>query len=110
MDTFPEKVVALFRAYREACPDPEPSADFMPGLWRRIEARRSSTLVLRRMSQILVTAAAAITLLIAVVLIPHYQNLQVYSASYVDVLSAEHPIATAAYEALRPGAPEAPPR
>ncbi len=110
MDEFPEKIAALFRAYRDTFPDPEPSADFTPGIWRGIEARRSSNLFVRRMSQIFVTAAAAITLLIAAVLIPHYRNWQVYSASYVDVLSAEHSVDTAAYEALRPGGPEAPPR
>ena len=29
-----------FAAYREACPEPEPSAGFMPRLWARIEGRR----------------------------------------------------------------------
>jgi len=33
----------LFRAYREACSAPEPRADFMPQLWRRIEARQNFT-------------------------------------------------------------------
>ncbi len=31
---------ALFQAYLEACPAPEPSANFMPQLWQRIEARQ----------------------------------------------------------------------
>ena len=38
-----DKLDALFTEYRAACPDPEPGADFMPALWRRIEARRTAT-------------------------------------------------------------------
>ncbi len=33
----------LFRAYRAACADPDASADFMPDMWARIEAREVST-------------------------------------------------------------------
>ena len=36
-----QRLDALFRAYREACPAPEPSANFMPNLWQRIEARQT---------------------------------------------------------------------
>jgi len=35
-----KKLDALFTEYRSACPDPEPSADFMPAMWKRIEASR----------------------------------------------------------------------
>ena len=38
----------LFVQYREALPDPEPTPGFMPGLWRRIDSRRSSAGDLRR--------------------------------------------------------------
>ena len=33
-----QRLTKLWRAYRGACPDPEGSPDFMPGLWARIEA------------------------------------------------------------------------
>ena len=33
----------LFHAYREACPDPEPSVNFMPAMWAKIEARQASS-------------------------------------------------------------------
>ena len=80
----------LFAAYRDACPDAEPGDQFMPAMWRKIEARQNSALFLSRWSKIFVTAAAALTLLMSVVLIPRFQTIDVYSASYVDVLAAEH--------------------
>ncbi|MGH9667446.1 MAG: hypothetical protein ACRD9L_23735 [Bryobacteraceae bacterium] len=79
----------LLTAYREACPDPEPSDRFLPGLWSRIEARQSSAVMLTRWSKIFVTAAAAITLLMSSVLIPRVQSRDVYNSSYIDVLSAD---------------------
>jgi hypothetical protein len=82
----------LFAEYRQACPDPEAGAGFMPGMWQRIEARRSANLsVFRRVVQVCVGATVALTVLMGVVLIPHMDRLPVYSASYVDVLTANHP-------------------
>ncbi len=80
----------LFTAYRDALPDPEPSSAFTPGVWRRIESRRSPLRLLRRMAEALVTVAALVTLLIGTLLIPKLQSAPIYSASYIDVLSAEH--------------------
>jgi hypothetical protein len=80
----------LLGQYRNAVPDPEASADFMPGMWRKIEARRSSVRTLRRFTEAFVTLAAALALLVGAVLIPQMQREAVYSATYVDVLAAEH--------------------
>lgn len=80
----------LFSAYREAIPDPEPSSSFTPGIWRKIEARRSPVQLWRRMAEAFVTVAAVVTLLIGTLVIPQLQRAPVYSASYVDVLAAEH--------------------
>lgn len=92
MDHMDDKLDALWREYREACPDPEPSAQFMPGLWRRIDGRRRATASVRRLAQIFVTATVALTLLIGVVLIPRSRDQATYnSATYVDVLAAEQP-------------------
>jgi hypothetical protein len=38
------KLDGMFQEYRAALPDVEPGARFMPGLWQRIEARRTSIL------------------------------------------------------------------
>jgi hypothetical protein len=89
MQSMNEDFDSLLAAYRNACPDPEPSDRFMPGLWTKIEARQSSVVMLTRWSKIFVTAAAAITLLMSVVLIPRVQSIDVYNSSYIDVLSAD---------------------
>jgi hypothetical protein len=91
MEHMEDKLDGLWAAYRDACPDPEPGADFMPGLWQKIEARRSATIsVFRRLSQVCVAATVALTLLMGVVLIPRLQKAPIYSSTYVDMLSAEH--------------------
>jgi hypothetical protein len=91
MDRMDDKLDALWAEYRDACPDPEASAEFMPNLWRRIEMQRSgTTFVFRRLAQVCLMAALAFTIASAVI-IPRLQRLPVYSASYVDVLAADFP-------------------
>lgn len=94
MDYLNEKLDRLFASYRDACPDPEPGADFMPGLWRRIEARRSGSLgsinMVRRLAQVVVTATAVVTLLLAAVAIPQLERSTVYAATYLDVLADQN--------------------
>jgi peptidoglycan biosynthesis protein MviN/MurJ (putative lipid II flippase) len=82
----------LFAAYRAAVPDPELSAAFMPGLWQKIESRRSGNMrVFRRLAQVCVGATLALTVVMGAFVIPHLEKLPVYSASYVDALEADHP-------------------
>ncbi len=89
MDRMEDQLDALFAEYRAACPDPEPSANFMPAMWKRIEARRVATVsVFRHWAQACVMATVALTLLIGAVLIPRFQNND--SSSYLEALSAEH--------------------
>jgi hypothetical protein len=86
------KLDQLWADYRDACPDVEPGTGFMPGLWARIEARRQSNLsIFRRLAQVCVMATVALTIVMGAVLIPRLERLPVYSASYVDVLAADHP-------------------
>ena len=80
---------SLFNAYREAVPDPEPSAGFTPGVWRKIEARRSPVRLLRRMAEAFVTVAALATIVIGMFLMPRLQNAVVYAGTYVDILDDE---------------------
>jgi hypothetical protein len=92
MDRMNEKLDSLWAEYRQACPDPEPEAGFMPGLWQRIEARRAANLgIFRRLAQVCVGATLALAMLMGVVLIPRLEQLVVNSATYVDVLAADHP-------------------
>jgi hypothetical protein len=82
---------ALFLAYREACPDPEASPDFMPRLWQKIEARERVSVLFGRLSRNLVTAALALTIMMAVALsVMRLQNRSFYNQTYVEVLAADH--------------------
>ena len=90
-DEWNAKLDAVFSEYRAAVPDPEPGANFMPGLWARIEARRASSLwIVRRVAQVCVAATLALTLLMGAVLIPRLEKAPIYSSTYVDELAADH--------------------
>ena len=93
MDRMNDKLDGLWVEYRDACPDPEPGPDFMPQLWRKIEARRvEATSVFRRLAQICVMATLTLTLLLSAVLLPRLQKNEdvFFTGTYVDVLAAEH--------------------
>lgn len=89
-----EKLDALFQAYKRACPAPEPSANFMPELWQRIEARQSFTFSLSRMANAFVTAALALSIAIGVYTSVHTSNPAYYAQTYIDVLAEAHPLDT----------------
>jgi hypothetical protein len=81
----------LFAGYKAAVPDPDPSANFMPQLWRNIEARQTLMLRVRKLTQVFVGAAAAVCLLFAMIeVVPAGSHPEVH-ASYVDALAAAHP-------------------
>ena len=80
-----ERLDALFRAFAKACPDRDPSANFMPNLWQRIEARQNNAFSFRRMANALVTAAVALSIALGVYMsIPGPNN---YSQSYIEALA-----------------------
>jgi len=81
-----EKLDALLQAFRQACPDPEASANFMPNLWQRIEARQSFTFAWGRMAGAFVTAALALSLALGVFLALPSTSLY-YTQSYVEALA-----------------------
>jgi hypothetical protein len=82
-----DKLDELWAEYREACPDRDAGADFMPKLWHRIESRRNETLFLvRRFAQVCVAATLALALLM--VIIPEFQS-DSDSGTYADALAAE---------------------
>jgi hypothetical protein len=84
-----ERLDALFRAYRQAVPDPEPSADFMPRLWQKIEARERVPLLFGKLARNLVTVALALSVMMAVAVSLTRFDTHVYSKqSYVEVLEA----------------------
>src|SRR5262245_36187900 len=84
-----EQLDALFRAYRDVCPGPEPSANFMPGIWKNIEARQRFSFF-GRMASGFVTAALALSFALGVYLaMPHSAA---YSLSYVETLDEQDSI------------------
>ncbi len=93
-----EQLDALFRAYRDACPDVDPGSGFMPGIWERIEARQTFPAFLGRLARGFVTAAAALTLVMVAYLYVPRQNAAFYSETYVEALSASHSADADLYE------------
>ena len=82
-----EQLDALFRAYRDACPAPELSANFMPELWQRIEARQRNSIFFGRVARGFVTAAMALALAMSVYLSVPRSNV---AGNYIDMLAATH--------------------
>jgi len=88
-----ERLDALFRAYREACPTPEVSPNFMPALWSRIESRQSFTFSFRHMANGFVTAAVALTIALGVYMyVPHSKAAP--GETYIEALAAANPLDT----------------
>jgi|SwirhisoilCB3_FD_contig_61_976657_length_843_multi_2_in_0_out_0_2 hypothetical protein len=99
-DSNDEKLDALFRAYRAACPDRDPSANFMPELWKRIESRQTFTFSFRRMASAFVTAAVALTIAMGIYMaVPHTNSNPNMPQSYVEALAEARPLDTPDYVA-----------
>jgi negative regulator of sigma E activity len=85
----------LFRAYREACPDVEPSANFMPNLWAKIETRQVSTNWFGRMAKVLVMAGLAASVILGM-LVSSMNNRAAsgqaldLNATFIQALTEEH--------------------
>src|SRR5882757_1163808 len=80
----------LFLAYREACPDPEPSATFMPRIWAKIEAREVSTNWFGSVARALVTAALAASVILGMMISSTNQSSSFFDATFVDALRADN--------------------
>jgi ABC-type nitrate/sulfonate/bicarbonate transport system permease component len=86
-----QRLDALFRAYREACPTPEASANFMPKLWAGIESRQRFTFSFGRMANGFVTAAVALSIALGMYMyMPHASTS--YAESYLEALADARPI------------------
>lgn len=84
----------LFQAYRDACPIPEASANFMPAVWARIEAREVSTTWFGRFAKGLVTAALAASVILGLMVSsknPARNTSNAFmNATFVDAWNADH--------------------
>ena len=87
-----EKLDALFRAYRDACPDPEASANFMPTLWARIDSRQTYLFSFRRMANAFVTAALALSIALGVYMTIPRSTPGSTPETYVEALAGANPL------------------
>jgi hypothetical protein len=104
-----DQLDALFQAYRNACPTPEAGVNFMPQLWRRIEARQNNGFSFRRMANALVTAALAASICLGVYTTVRHSDAAMYSQSYVETLAAASTIDTELVAPARLEIDQAPP-
>lgn len=81
---------SLLAAYRDACPAPEASVDFMPQLWARIDARQNSSWFLKRWTEGFVAAAlaACLTVFLLQVTTDDGRN-AVYQTTYLETLTQD---------------------
>ena len=80
---------ALLAAYREACPIRKPSPNFMPRLWQQIEARRSVSYSFVRWTRALVTASAALCILLGLLQVYLPSQPIFYTQTYIEALQEE---------------------
>ncbi len=92
----------LFQKYRASCPEVTPQVNFIPELWQKIEARRSFWFTFQLWARTVMTASAALCVLLLVLnLVSPAQN-HVLAPTYVDALMADHTAENTYYtEAIR---------
>ncbi len=87
-----DELTGLFSQYKAALPDPEPSANFMPELWRKIDGRETVVFRIKKLTQVFVAMAAAICLLFAILAqVPSSKHGTELRGNYVDVLAEAQP-------------------
>lgn len=92
----------LFAKYRSACPELEPSQNFMPGIWHRIESRHNFRIVFQQLARPLMAGSAALVVLLLILNIVSSQHARPSDPSYVDALLADHSAEKTYYtEAIR---------
>jgi len=102
MDQFNDELNDLFASYKASLPDVEASANFMPELWRRIEGRQSILLRIKRLTQVFLAAAAAISIVfVSLLSVPAFTRPD-GSGSYIEVLADAYPTETLASHGILP--------
>jgi hypothetical protein len=87
----PDEIRAMFTSYREALPDFEAGANFMPQLWSRIDSRRSISFSFGRLAKGFVSLGLASCLAMSLLFFtPPAQISPIYGATYLDALAADH--------------------
>jgi hypothetical protein len=92
-DRHSDELTALFAAYREALPDPEPSAGFMPLMWAKIEARRRTNRRFQSLARRVIAMGGALATAMALLVVtvaPRTSPL--YAGTYVEVLQDDQSV------------------
>jgi len=89
-----ERLDVLFRAYRNACPTPEASANFMPDLWQRIEARQGFLFSFRRLANALVPVAVALSIAMGFYAYTPRHTSSYTAQTYIEALAEANPVDT----------------
>jgi hypothetical protein len=102
------RLTNLWLAYRDACPDPEPRADFMPRMWQKIEAQRTQSLslsIFKRLAQVCVATTAVALALLSALPTPSADD-ALDPGPYTEILAADQ--TQEAYSIIHPAilAPE----
>ena len=98
------KLNELFSAYRQEMPDFDGGAEFMPGMWAKIENRKSqSSAWLAWTRGILAGATCAGVLLVGFSVWSPLEKSAYYETSYVEALDANEDVVVMA--ALHPASP-----
>jgi hypothetical protein len=81
----------LFRAYRQSFADVDPSAGFMPGVWEKIEARRSLAFRVTHLARAFLGATAVLfTLMAGIFVLAGERTTPEPHESYLDSLASAH--------------------
>jgi hypothetical protein len=90
MDNNESRLDEFFQRYRASCPEIEPGANFMPGLWQKIEARHSFWFVFQGLARTAATASAALCLLLLILNLIAPKQSYLPAPTYTDALMADH--------------------
>lgn len=81
-----QRLDRLFQEYREACPELEGGANFLPRMWERIESRRSPLLEWVTMSRRALVGALALCMVLGFVLGTAFSSSTFYQMTYLEAL------------------------
>jgi len=80
----------LLIAYREACPVPDASVNFMPHLWEKIDGNQNWTRQVWKWANGMVAAAAAASLFFVMLQLLPKHSPDFYGATYLETLADQH--------------------
>ena len=80
----------LFRAYRQSFDRVDAGSGFMPGVWERIEARRSFAFRVRHLARGFLGATAVLCTVMAGVFVLENRTATDQHESYLDALASAH--------------------